>query len=71
MLLDRYINQLQIYTNENIEIKTQRLTANSIGLKPVSFKSLIEIVEPTKNKVTNNNRLEIITIVLVIVIGRM
>ena len=43
--------------------------ASTIGLKPVCFKSLIEIVEPTKNKVTINKRFEINTILLVITVG--
>ena len=44
--------------------------ANSIGLTPVDFKSLIEIVDPTKNNVRIKRRLEITTIPPVIGSGR-
>ena len=44
-------------------------SANTMGFVPVFFKSLIEIVEPTRNNVRTNNRLDIKTITLVIVMG--
>ena len=53
-----------------MEINTHKLTAKIKGLIPVVFKSLIEIVAPTKNSVSNNKRFETITIVVVNDVGR-
>ncbi len=47
----------------------QSESANTTGFAPVFFKSLIEIVDPTRNNVNTNNRLDIKTITLVMVIG--
>lgn len=51
-------------------MKTQSEIASAMGLKPVCFKSLIEIADPTKNKVTTSKRLEMNTMLPVIAVGR-
>ena len=58
-----------MYISENIEIKTHKLTASIIGFGPVFFRSLIEIVVPTTNRVKTNSLLENSTIVLVAIVG--
>ena len=42
-----------------------------MGFMPVDFNSVIEIVDPTRNKVSISNRLDISTIKLVVVSGKM
>ena len=44
-----------------MDMETHKITANSIGFSPMAFKSLNEIVVPTKNKVKTKRRLDIIT----------
>lgn len=52
-----------------MDIKIQSDTASIIGLNPVCFTSAMEMVDPTKNSVTTNNRFESNTILLVIMVG--
>ena len=41
-----------------MEMNTHKDNAKSIGFIPVDFKSFIEMVEPTRNRVTTNILLE-------------
>ena len=47
-----------MYMSEKIEINIHKLNASIIGFIPVDFKSFIEIVVPTRNKVTTKVLLE-------------
>ena len=58
-----------MYSNEKTEMNIHRIKARKTGFMPVAFKSVIEMVEPTRKRVNTNSRLEPDTSTLVIETG--